>query len=33
MNGSSAGDGDYFDITCSSFQDRLLAETIRRTAE
>jgi hypothetical protein len=33
MNGSSAGDGDHFDITCSSFQDRLLAETIGRTAE
>jgi hypothetical protein len=25
MNGSSAGDGDHFDITCSSFQDHLLA--------
>jgi hypothetical protein len=33
MNGSNAGDGDHFDSTCSSFQGRLLAETIGRTAD
>jgi hypothetical protein len=26
-------DGDYFDITCSSFQDGLLVETIGRSAD
>jgi hypothetical protein len=32
MNGSSAGVGGHFDITCGCFQDRLLAGTIGRSA-
>jgi hypothetical protein len=33
MTGSNAGDGDHFDIACSSLQVRLLAGTIERTAD